>query len=299
LLLANNALVNPLGFAGRIAYLLGRPLAHIDVRLAPVEFALWKGAKEWVYVEHLWNGLSSSLGLPLLGLAAIGLVLSWRRPASALWLLMPSVALYYLSLRGLELIALRYLLPMTVVACVWIAIALARATAVARQGLPRLAAQALVGGLAALALGRAIEIDWLLATDARYQAEAWMAANLPPGARAEVYQKLSFLPRFRAPVTAAYVPIEHRTLAGLAARQPDAIVTSSASYQSINQVWAPDWRETRTLLKPDPAAGEFLAALEAGQLPYRVAAVFHQQPRLLTNRITSVAPEIRIYVRNP
>ncbi|MEO8601639.1 MAG: glycosyltransferase family 39 protein [bacterium] len=299
LLLANNALVNPLGFVGRIAYLLGHPLTHTDARLAPVEFAVWKGAKEWVYVEHMWNGLSSSLGLPLLAVAAIGLLLSWRRPASALWLLVPSIALYYLSLRGLELITLRYLLPVTVVACIWIAIALAHVTAAARQGVPRLATLALVGGLAALALGRAVEIDALLTTDARYQAEAWMQANLPPGARAEVYQKLSFLPRFDGGVTAVYVPIEQRTLGGLAERRPDAIVTSSASYKSIDQTWAADWRETRTLLKPDPAAGAFLAGLEGGQLPYRVAAVFRQQPRLLTNRITSVAPEIRIYVRNP
>jgi len=299
LLLANNGLINPLGFAGRIAYLLGRPLSHVEARLAPVEFALWKGAKEWVYVEQLWNGLSSSLGLPLLALAALGLLLSWRRPVSAWWLLTPSLALYYLSLRGLELIALRYLLPVTVVACVWIAVAVAQLMESARHGLPRAAALALVGAVAALALGRAIEIDWLLATDARYQAETWMAAHLPPGARAEVYQKPAFLPRFRAAVTATYIPIEQRTLGGLAERQPQAIVTSSASYKSIDQVWAPDWRETRTLLKPDAAAGEFLAALEAGRLPYRVAAVFRQQPRLLTNRITSVAPEIRIYVRNP
>jgi cysteinyl-tRNA synthetase len=33
----------------------------------PGDFALWKGAKEWVYVEHLRNGLDGSLGLPLLG----------------------------------------------------------------------------------------------------------------------------------------------------------------------------------------------------------------------------------------
>jgi hypothetical protein len=299
LLLANNALINPLGFVGRIAYLLGHPLTPIDARLAPVEFGVWKGAKEWVYVEHTWNGLSSSFGLVLLAVAGLGALLSWRRPSAALWLLTPSVALYYLSLRGLELITLRYLLPITVVGCIWLGVALSALASVSQRGAPRLVGQGVAAALALLALGRAVEADWLLATDARYRAEAWMRDNLPASAHAEVYQKLSFLPRFRAGVQVAEVPIEARTLDGLAARHPDAIVTSSASYKSIYETWAPDWRETRTLLKPDPAASAFLTALEGGQLPYRVAAVFRQEPRLITNRITSVAPEIRIYVRNP
>jgi hypothetical protein len=297
LLLANNALINPLGFAGRIAYLLGKPLTDTGARLAPVEFALWKGAKEWMYVEHMWNGLSSSLGLPLLGLAAVGAVVSWRRPRAALWLLVPSVALYYLSLRGLELITLRYLLPITLVAMLWVALALVALASLARGGAARVAVRVALVAVAALSLARAVELDHLLITDARYQAEAWMAANLPPGARAEVYQKAAFLPRFSGPVSGQFVPIAERTAAGLAERRPDAIVTSSASRKSITHIWAPDWRQTGTMLTPNPVATEYLSALESGALPYHLAAVFRQEPRLLTNRITSVAPEIRIYVR--
>ena len=299
LLLANNALINPLGFVGRIAYLLGHPLSHIDARLAPVEFALWKGSKECVYVAHTWNGLSSSFGLVLLLVAALGALLSWRRPGAALWLLTPSVALYYLSLRGLELITLRYVMPISVIGCIWLGVALSALMRLGQRGVPRLVVQGSAALLALLALARAIEADWLLTADARYQAEAWMGANLAPDAQAEVYQKLSFLPRFGDRVRVVEVPIEARTIDGIATRQPDAIVTSSASYKSINETWAPDWRETRTLLKPDPAASAFLTALEGGQLPYHVAATFRQEPRLITNRITSVAPEIRIYVRNP
>ncbi|MDX2166736.1 MAG: glycosyltransferase family 39 protein [Deltaproteobacteria bacterium] len=297
LLLANNALVNPLGFIGRVAYLLGRPLHDTGARLAPVEFALWKGSKEWRYVAQLWDGLSSSLGLPLLALAAIGALLCWRRPRAALWLWVPALALYYLSLRGLELITLRYLLPVTVVALIWVAVALVAALRLAPHGVSRWVVQGGVALVAALSLGRAVELDWLLVTDARYQAEAWMASNLPPQARAEVYQKGAFLPRFAPPLQLQFVPIGERTAAGLAARQPDAIVTSSASRKSITHIWTPDWRTTGTMLTPNPAATEFLAALESGALPYRLAAVFRQDPHLLTNRITSVAPEIRIYVR--
>lgn len=298
LLIANNALVNPLGFIGRIAYLLGHPLMPVEARLAPVEFALWKGTREWVYAEQLWVGLDSSLGLPLLLAALAGAVLAWRRPQAAVWLLTPVLLHYYLSLRGLELITLRYLLPVTFVGCVLVAAASAALWEAARRPLARAAAGAAIAGLVLWSLARAVELDWLLTSDARYQAEAWMAAHLPAGARVEVYQKAAFVPRLDG-FAGGYVPIGERSLAGLTARQPDAIVTSSASHKSITHTWAADWRETRNMLAPAPPAIEMLTALESGALPYRLAASFRQEPRTIRNRITSIAPEIRIYVRVP
>jgi hypothetical protein len=297
LLLANNALLNPMGFLGRIAYLLGHPLGHVDARLAPVEFAVWKGRKEWVYVRQVWDGLESSLGLPLLAVAGLGALTIWRRPRAALWLLVPTVVMYYLSLRGLDLITLRYLLPVTVVASILAGAALAALWARATPTPARWVVGAALAGLAVLSLARAIELDRLLAADARYQAEAWMAAQLPAGARAEVYQKPAFVPRFRGGIEGRFVPVAQRSRAALLERAPDVIVTSSASRKSITSIWTADWRETGSLLTPQPAAVDLLAALEGGQLPYRVGAVFRQDPVLLRNRITSVAPEITIYVR--
>lgn len=297
LLLANNAIGNPMGFVGRIAYLLGHPIGKVDARLAPVEFALWKGAKEWVYVEHLRLGLDCSLGLPLLLLAGLGVLLLWRRRLAAVWLLAPVLLQYYLSLRGLELITVRYLLPITVVAGILVSVTLARLQELARSGWERWAATAVAAAFALLSLARAVELDLLLANDSRYAAEAWMAAHLPRGATAEVYQKPAFVPRFRDGLEGRFVPMAERTIAGVDARHPDAIVLSSASHKSIDHVWTADWRETRSLLAPHPDATAFLDALEQGTLPYRLAAVFSQEPRLVHNRITSIAPEIRIYVR--
>lgn len=296
LLVANNAVINPLGFAGRIAYLLGHPLQPVEARLAPVEFALWKGAKEWRYVDHLWVGLESSLGLPVLILAAIGALVVWRRPRAALWLLVPTVALYYLSLRGLELIALRYLLPVTVVALILAAALLAQVRA-AMGGAGKMAANAVLALLACYALARAIEVDWLMWSDSRYAAEAWMTEHLPVDATVEIYQKPAFVPRFPKPLRASYVPMSERSRGGLAVRQPHAIVTSSASHRSIAQRWTPDWRSTGDMLQPEPAAVDFLAGLEAGELPYRVGTVVRQDPLTFHNRITSLAPEIVVYVR--
>jgi len=297
LAVANNVLINPLGFAARIAYLLGHPLGTVEARLAPVEFALWKGAKEWVYVEQLWDGLSSSLGIVLVGVAGAGAFTAlWRRPTAALWLLVPTVVLYYLSLRGLDLITLRYLLPITVVALILAGTLLADVWSQLGRGAARWLVAIALTAVAALSLARAVELDRLLVTDSRYAAERWMNANVPPAARVEIYQKSAFLPRFRGGMVVELVPIAARTRAGLLARHPDLIVTSSASYKSITHTWAADWRETRTLLTPDPGAVDLLKGLEAGELPYRVGAVFRQDPVLIRNRITSIAPEIVVYV---
>jgi len=297
LLLANNALFNPMGFVGRIAYLLGHPLAGVSARLAPVEFSAWKGAKEWIYLAQLWDGLESSFGAVLLALVGLGAVAIWRRPGAAAWLLLPVAAQYYLSLRGLELIALRYLLPVVVIGCILAAVPLAALWRAARTPLARRVGASLLVGVGGLSLARAVELDWLLQSDSRYHAEAWMADNLPPGARVEVYQKPAFVPRLRVPVVGTHVPLAERSVLGIATRRPDAIVTSSASHKSITHRWAADWRETRDMLEAEPVAEVFLAALQGGTLPYRVAVTFQQTPRVLRHRITSLAPEIRIYVR--
>lgn len=297
LALANNMFINPLGFVRRVAYLLGHPLGDVEARLAPVEFAVWKGTKEWVYVSQLWDGLSSSLGVVFLLFACGGVLMLARNRRAAFWLLVPTAALYYLSLRGLELITLRYLLPVTVVAVISVASVLSLVWERSRQGRARWPVGAVLAGLAALSLARAVELDRLLVTDARYRAEAWMAANLPPGTHIEVYQKPAFLPRFGEGLRAELIPLSGRSRAQLLERRPDAIVTSSASHKSITHTWTADWRETRTLLTPDPAAVDLLEGLESGALPYRVGAVLRQDPWLIRNRITSVAPEIVVYVR--
>jgi hypothetical protein len=90
-----------------------------------------------------------------------------------------------------------------------------------------------------------------------------------------------------------------RTIAAVRERGPDFIVISSASRRSITHIWNPDWRETRSLLLPAPEAVRLFAALQSGDLGYRPAARFRQTPRLLRSGITSLCPEITIYVHDP
>ncbi len=296
-ILANNAIFNPLGVVSRVAFLLGRPLQPVTVRLAPVEFALWKGAKEWIYVEQTWDGVQSTLGTPLVLLALVGMIVLATRRRALLWLTVPALSHYYLSLRGLDLITLRYLLPVSIIAAILAAFALQwvhHRTVGICAGRPAALVAVLV---CLLSLARGIETHWLFATDSRYRAESWIRDNLPPGASVEYYQKPTYLPRFRGAVDGKAIEMDQRTIAGLAQRQPTAIVLSSASAKSIAHVWNPDWRETNNLLKPIPEAAELVDKLGRGELGYRPVAVFRQTPKLLRLRITSLAPEITIYAR--
>lgn len=295
---ANNIWFNPMGFVARIAFLLGRPLEPVKVRLAPVEFGVWKGAKEWVYVRQLWDGVESTLGAPVVVVAMVGLVLLlFRRRTAAAWLLVPAAAQYYLSLRGLDLITLRYLLPISAIAAILAGYALTEVSRLAGARPWRVAPIAVGGMLGLLSLARAVDMHWLLYDDSRYRAEAWIAENAPPGDVVEYYQKETFVPRFADSVRGQHIKMGERSIEKFQARRPWGAVISSASIQSIAHGWNPDWRETRNLLKPVPHALEFQDALTRGELGYREAVVIRQDPALLRLRITSLAPEIKIYVR--
>jgi hypothetical protein len=298
-LLANNVLYNPMGFVARLAFLLGRPLEPVSVRLAPVEFALWKGAKEWVYVRQLWDGVESTLGTPLVCLAILGLVsVLFRHRRAALWLLVPAACQYYLSLRGLDLITLRYLLPISAVAAVLAGLAVVEGYRSAPSAGWRMAVATLAVAVCGLGAARALETLWLFDTDPRYRAEEWLATRAAPGEIYEYYQKKTYVPRFRGDVSGRFVEMEDRSVDAFVARNPAGVVLSSASDKSIAHRWNPDWRETRDLLAAVPEALRFQRALENGELGYREAASFRQDPALLRLRITSLAPEIKIYVRD-
>lgn len=289
---ASNVLINPQGAVNRFLNLAGREVVGVTARFTPVEFALFKGAaKEWQYVRQAADALESSLGLPLLVVALVGVVfVAVARPRARLRLLLPTLAYYFISLRTHDLIMLRYTLPLQVL----LALAAAAVCAAAVAARPRLGG-VLVAGLAALALARGVELDLLLRNDSRYAAEAWLAAQQFPRGSIETYQKPVYLPRIDG--VAAPIPLRERSLDGLAQRRPAAIVLSSAARKGISHRWNPDWRQGNTLLVESPPAAALLAALDAEQLPYRRVAQFSQEPTLLRVRITSLCPTISVYRR--
>ncbi len=297
-LLANNALFNPLGLVARLAFLLGHPLARVDAPLKPVEFAWFKGALEATYLRQLWQGLRSALSTPIAWLGIAGAVTVWRRPRAALWLLVPIVSYYYLSLRGQQLITMRYALPLTLLVAVLAAGLLAQLLAIATTATSRAAVVALCTAICALGLARGVELDVLLHNDSRYHAEAWMRVHLAASRRGEVYQKPTYLPRFAPPLTVREIPLEERSVAAVKRRRPDFIVVSSESHKSISHRWSADWRTTHDLLEPVPEAVELVEALRDGRIGYRPMAVFTQRSWLLQPKITGLAPRITIYGRD-
>ncbi|MGH3055707.1 MAG: hypothetical protein ACRDL7_12090, partial [Gaiellaceae bacterium] len=292
MLLANNVLANPSGFANRLRYLSGRQLPGVSARLAPVEFALFKGVtKELQYLRQLVDGMESSLGAPLFALVVVGaLFVIWRRPRAAVFLLMPAVVQYYLSLRTLDLITLRYTLPLLVIGSLCAA---ALCTA-AMTTTWRRAAAAGVAFLCVLGLARAIEFDLLLRNDSRYRAEEWLLAHATATSSVETYQKAAYLPRLPGLQVHEVRPTK-RTIEGVTERHPDFILVSSAAKKGITHRWNANWRPGEPLLTPVPGAPEFLEALETERLPYRRAAHFAQHPKLLRMRITSLCPQISIF----
>jgi len=218
----------------------------------------------------------------------------WRRQWSAAYLLVPAAVQYYLPLRTLDLITLRYTLPLSVILAVCAAALCVRALAASRRWLPA----ALVISLCVLGLARGIDLDVVLRNDSRYQAEAWMRAHATEAGTVEIYQKPVYLPRLKE-MSVDEVPLEQRTEEGIAKRRPDFVVISSAAKKGITHRWNPDWRQGHTLLVEQPEAAAFLDALEKERLPYRAVARFVQRPALLRVRITSLCPRITIYQRAP
>lgn len=297
-LLASNALFNPLGFVSRIAFILGRPLQPTSIRLLSVEFSLFKGVRELSYVHELWDGLDSAFGTACAWLLVAATAAALRRPRAATWLLIPAMSYYYLALRGMGLITLRYVLPLIAVGTILIALLLIDLLRSARTQSARGAVTAVIALVALFGFARAVELNVLLRTDARYQAEEWIQSHVPASASGEYYQKPVYMPRFGEQPATRQVPMPERTIAGLQQRQPDFVVLSSMSRKSITHIWNPDWKSTGTLLLPVPEAERFVSELKAGRLGYRVAAVFDQDPRLFRSRITSICPTITIYARD-
>jgi 4-amino-4-deoxy-L-arabinose transferase-like glycosyltransferase len=295
--IANNALLNPFGVIARLAYLTGHPITHVSAPLKPVAFAWFKPDLERTYLAQLWDGLDSAFGASLAVLALFGLLASVWSSRGRAWVLLPACGYYYLSLRGQQLITLRYMIPLVLVLGIAAGALLVQIVSAMPRGGGRVAMIAAAAVLALANLGRSAELDWLLTTDARYRAEDWLATRWSAGGRGEVYQKSVYLPRFRPPLQVEEVPIAERTIDGLTRRSPDFIVVSSVSEDTISHVWSPDWRETGGLLQPVDAAVAFDRALKADQLGYVVGHRFRQQTRLLRPRITNVAPEIAVYVR--
>jgi len=87
-----------------------------------------------------------------------------------------------------------------------------------------------------------LEVDRMLAYDARYSAESWLATHARADEVVEVYQQPTYLPRFPSFLRVDSVPFDERTIEGVEKRRPDWIVLSSAGLSGVSVAYRKDWQ---------------------------------------------------------
>ena len=316
MVVANDVIGNPLGFLHRVQFLTHTIDPDVRARYAPYYFPIELGGHRGLDVEltqlrAVGEAVVASLGWPTTLLAGVGLAVAARtHPVGTAVLVTAALGYYVAGLRAMIALTMRYVLPVVFVASLFAGVAVAR---LVRPGRAR-ALRALVATAAvAYAIGYGWDVDRMLAGDGRYDAEAWLA-NLPPGARIEVYQRPTYLPRLPSHLRPERIGFEQIDTAAFRRRRPDYVLVSSAGIGGLTIRYAEDWQgagagDGRDDLVPARRLGDrvlnyqhrrnrkFLAGLVSGRLGYRPVARFRVDPWIDRPLIGSLNPEITIYAR--
>ncbi len=310
---------NPLGAWHRLQFLTHTISESVRELYAPRYHPVGSAAFRSLGTEaaHLLEThvvMSACLGLPVLVLAILGVVRwGWRAPA--VYFAVPAILYYALSVRALQTVRPRFVMPLCVFATIFVGLVLDRWTARARSRSSR----ALMGAMLALLIVtsglRGAEVVRMMVGDPRYAAEGWLQALVSPGARIEVYQSPIYLPRFPATASVARIPFEDITIEAFARRLPDYVVVSSAGITGITSRYNEDWSleiddsEARSVMGRgiDGQAltiefaenREFLNALRAEHFGFTRVATFEPRFLFAPRIIKGMSPEVEIYGRSP
>jgi 4-amino-4-deoxy-L-arabinose transferase-like glycosyltransferase len=295
---------NPAGFFNRWRFLLGILPPELRDKYAPYQFqvqvpkgfSLAAERARWLKVGHV---VKHALTTPVLGLCVAGAAWAlWRRPRQALIPLLMIASFYVLSLRATALVQVRYTMTLLYFMLILGGCAggalIERVRRVEGTGMRRVAGVLVVAAIG-LALLPGIEIDRLLVRDPRYTAEAWLRTHVPGHARVEIYQPLTYLPRFASDMQLAQVPVEERTVTRFQERQPDFVVLSSGGRAGLTGRYVRDWEPGKPIIADVDAAKEFFDRLRGEQLGYRCVGRFRTPARWITPGINSLNPEITIF----
>ena len=285
LLLVDGALTNMSGFVRRLTFLTGPASGDYAEYVA--------GPSGWLALAgDMLRYFARDYGLSAMALALSGMVLHVRRASGPHRLagLLPLLAMVSFTL-CFNFAALRsddrFLMPQGVLATFYIGLA-AEALAFAGQRWLRLTGRAFVAVAALLALHWCVAIHAAFLQDPRYDAEAWLAANVLPGDTIETYGQNCFLPRFPERSTVwrvATSPLNLRNpLPGVRELREPYFVPRNPRFIVVNLAWA------RRYLRPPVTLGEghvysalqqsdfmntdarlYFAALAGEKLPYRLA----------------------------
>ncbi len=290
LLAVDGALINPHGFADRLAFLAGS---------ASRDYAEYQDnwAGRVLILHDMWAHVSRYYPSIALLLAAIGIVLHLRRcrrnASRAIAGALPLLAAISFTLT-FNFVAMRtetrFVLPQSVFIAVYVGIAVEALVFAARPWL-RAGSRIACAATACYALYLCAGIDAAFLADPRYDAERWMQAHIYPGDTVETYGLNAYLPRF--PQAAAVTRVGPKPLK---ARNPlPGVSELRQSYRAVAQrrpryivvpgFWVRDYVEPVALATPrgaavpkvrqaayaDADARDTFGALFAGKLPYRLA----------------------------
>jgi 4-amino-4-deoxy-L-arabinose transferase-like glycosyltransferase len=295
LLLLNNAFYNPLGFYHRLQFLSGNLPADVQALYVPRVPHIRVG-ESFGWTTHLSILLDAvrqaawALGFPWFALCVCGVAVALVRSFwTALQVLVPMIGYYLLSITVLPGVAARYVLPLSIALPIFGGVMCVHLWSFGR------AAKAVVVATAVLTTIHGAGMVYLLANDPRYDAEEWLARRTPAGTVVETYHKDTFLPRLPEWVKLVRPDFEEISIADLARRNPDLILTTGSDVHNIS---------TR-----NPSSGTesirrrenilFARALFAGELGYHPVAKFQRWwPFLPDGYVRSVNPAIWIFARD-
>ncbi len=297
--LVANVLWNPSGYLNRWRFLAGMLPEEVREKYAPYRFLTQvpqgfslprEGAKIHKVVEIVAHSLTPIGALAaLLGASAW----AWLRGRTMLILAVTGICYYVVSLRALELVQLRYVLPLAYLASLLVG----GLGALTERGRARSLPAWLFAVWAVAALAPGTETVRLLLNDPRYAAEAWLGTHWPKqGVRVEIYQPLTYLPRFPSSWEVKKVGLRDRTKEQFLHRSPDLVVVSSGGRAGLTGVYRRDWQPGEAFFSESQEARELFRALREGEIGYEVGAVFATRSWLQT-RIPSLNPTITIYRR--
>lgn len=316
-LVANLAILNPLGFARRVGFLTQSLPAEVALQYAPYYFPIDLGAgRDWAsevaQLELAGDRLLTSVGLPVTLFAIAGVLVALvRRPWWAVLALGASTTFYMLGARAMLSLSIRYVLPIAVVTCIFAGIAIGALLDSRKARIPAVFVAAAFG-LYVFLYGW--DVNRMLVGDARYAAEAWLSENAASGQVIEVYQRPTYLPRTPDGVEMLRIAFDERSVKQLHERAPDFVLLSSAGLSGVTVEYKKDW-------KSDDYAGdewipsqratdgtimnykrrdnvELLEGLRDGSIGYSKAAEFAVTPWIDRPLIQSLNPKITIYARD-
>jgi len=298
---------NPAGFINRWRYLLGILPEELLQKYTPYRFPTavpWPSSfsGEITWLTRAVNIVAEGLTWPILLLCLAGTAWTvWSRPRQAAIPLLLAAGYYVFSVRAAALMPVRYTIPMLYFALIvgGTAIgALIEGSKRLRHPVSRRAALVLLVFVLGFVLLPGVEIDRLLVKDPRYAAEAWLQAHVPTGARLEIYQELTYLPRFSSDIQVLEVPLTERTVVLFQQRRPDFIVVSSAGEDQVTTRRDLDWQPGQPFRSVFVPAVEFYDRLRKEELGYHSVAQFHTSTKWITPRIGSLNPRITILARD-